>query len=290
MKIPRFAFISMVLLIVGLSSGLVVVRARSNAASVQQSPVVTTLTLPHSGSHWQCALFANAYPDSDSCASILSTGDGGQLEASMRLLAKDADGVTLGIRTRFVPALTPSGTMLSTADLQKVPLEKYRLHLGGKVNVQIEGLGTAELTSEPLDTAHFFPAPPARIFLPQTLDPHPDQLRIISPLLLKGREVVFDMEGASASGAQKNGAVVMYVPGLGRLIVAEESFTGAVKGDVNLSRINFEINGQHYRLLAGAPISRAKNVWVRLDPNFQPADSAAAITWSTPPRLLRQNQ
>lgn len=89
----------------------------------------------------------------------------------------------------------------------------------------------------------------------------------------------------------------MYVPRLGRLILSEDNFPGAVKGEVNRSRINFEISGQQYRLLAGAPITRAKTVWVRLDPNSQPADSGAAramargaLHWSTLPHLLGQNQ
>src|SRR5439155_7630330 len=58
MRIPRFAFVLMLLLIVGLSSGLVVVRARSNA----QGPVLlVTLTLPNSDLSWQCALSMNGH-------------------------------------------------------------------------------------------------------------------------------------------------------------------------------------------------------------------------------------
>jgi hypothetical protein len=62
---------------------------------------------------------------------------------------------------------------------------------------------------------------------------------------------------------------------------------------VNASRIDFELNGAKYQLLAGAPITRAQTVWVGLDPTFQPPDpgmARGAIGWSQLQKLLGQEQ
>ena len=110
---------------------------------------------------------------------------------------------------------------------------------------------------------------------------------MISPLLLRGREAIIDMDHGSATGTGKDGAVWIYAPGVGRLILSAENFQGAVKGQVSQSRIDFEIGGRQYQLLAGAPITRAQDVWVQFDPNFQSSESpGGAIGWAKLDYLL----
>src|SRR5207249_4216277 len=98
-----------------------------------------------------------------------------------------------------------------------------------------------------------------------TLDPAQDELRMISPLLLRGREAIIDLDHGSATGTGKDVAVWrvdpnrhiftatgtgkdvavwIYAPGVGRLILSAENFQGAVKGQVSQSRIDFEIGGR----------------------------------------------
>src|SRR5205807_9186749 len=84
MRIPRFAFVLMLLLIVGLSSGLVVVRARSNA----QGPVLlVTLTLPNSDLSWQCALSMNGHQNGV-CSGGMDVKERGFLEFGIQFLAR----------------------------------------------------------------------------------------------------------------------------------------------------------------------------------------------------------
>jgi hypothetical protein len=260
MKIPRFAFMLMVLLIIGLSSGLVVVRARSNA---QGPAVLLTLKLPNSDSTDQCVLSTNGDPKTGSCEGMMQTNDGGALESSIQFLSKRGDQIVLGVRSKFVPPPV-GGLTFSAEDLKSLPLQRCELTPGQSVKIEIAGLGEGELTAQVLD--HM----PALLFTPkETLDPGENEIRMISPLLLQDRQVVMDMGNASVIGTEKNGAAWMYEPGAGRLIVSTENFPGAVAAQVNQSRIDFQMDGRRYQLLAGAPITRVETVWVRFDPNFR---------------------
>ena len=279
MRIPRFAFVLMLLLIVGLSSGLVVVRARSNA---QGQVLLVTLRVPSSDLSWQCA-FSMKGDQQETSAGLLDAKNRGELEFGIRFLARQGDKIALGIRRQFLP-LPPNGGSytFSTADLENLPMEQYELEPGQKIKIEIAGLGEAELTGELLNYMPVLPFAPHA-----TLDPAQDELRLISPLLLRGREAVIDMDHSSTTGTGKDGAVWIYAPGVGRLIVSAENFQGAVKGQVSRSRIDFEIGGKQYQLLAGAPITRAQDIWVQLDPNFQSSESpAGGIGWATLDYLL----
>lgn len=260
MKIPRFAFISMVLLIIGLSSGLVVVRARSNA---QGPAVLLTLKLPNSELADQCVLSTDGDPMTSLCEGAMQTGGGGRLDTSIQFLSKHGDQIVVGVRSQFFPPPT-SGLVFSAEDLKSLPLQRCELAPGQSVKIEIAGLGEGELTAQVLDHMPTLPFAPK-----ETLDPGSNEIRMISPLLLQDRQVVMDMGNASVIGTAKNGAAWIYKPGAGRLVVSTEEFPGAVRAQVNQSRINFQLDGRRYQLLAGAPITRTQAVWVRFDPHFR---------------------
>ena len=285
MRIPRFVFVLMLLVIVGLSSGLVVVRARPNA----QGPVLlVTLTLksPNADLKFRCALLTDGNPRGESCAGFLGP-DGGHLKVGMRFVQKDGERFRLGLRTQFVRAVMPGSVTMSLDDLKKLPEKLYELEPGEKLEIEIDGLGRAEMTGELLD--HM----PVLYASQEALDPAQDELRIVSPLLLRGKEVVFDMEGGSALGIGKGGALSIYTPSTGRFILSLEAFEGAVQGQAKQSRVDFELNGQRYHLLSGAPITRAEVVWVQLDRGFKPStfapgarDDRGPIGWAKLTYLL----
>lgn len=274
MRIPRFAFALLILIIVGLSSGLVVVKARSTA---QGSVLLLTLRVAKLGWRWQCYLSTTG----GECAGILGLKGNGGLAFGAQVLAQQADHITLGIHSRFSP---PSPTnevavRVSPDDLKNLPMEQYQLEPGETLHIEIQGLGEAEVTGELLD---HMPA----LWPGEALDPAQDELRLVLPVLLCGRQAIIDVEG-SVTGTARDGAVWMYEPGVGRLIVSGQDFPGAVKGKVNESRIDFEINGSQYHLLAGAPITRAEDVWVQLDPAYRPAAGAGGpIGWAELGELL----
>jgi hypothetical protein len=260
MKIPRFAVISMVLLIVGLSSGLLVVRARSNA---QAQAVILTLNIPDLlNSPWECALSVSGDQNKD-CTAVMNTKNGGVLEANIRFLSKQGDEFSIGVRSQFFAPPT-NGVTFSSKDLKNLPMQTYEVQPGGTTSIDISGFGEAPLTAKSLD---YIPNP----FLPkENLDPKPDEIRIISPVLLRGQEAVLDLkDGVLVDGKQE--VVWMYSPQIGRLVVSTQNFPGSVQADANASRINFQADGQQYELVSGLPITRAQTVWVQLDPNFEPS-------------------
>lgn len=263
MKIPRFAFISMVLLIVGLCSGLVVVRARSNA---QGQALLLTLNAPNLlDSPWECALSMNGDQNREGSA-VMGTKDGGELEASIRFLSKQGDQISIGVRSQFFPPPT-KGITFSTKDLKNLPMQTYQVQPGGKASIDISGFGQAELTAELLD---HLPNP----FLPkETLDPKPDEIRITSPVLLQGRHAVLDLKGSVLVDG-KQMALWIYSPHIGRLILSTENFPGAIQSQADGSRISFQADGQQYELLSGLPITRARTLWIQVNPNFQPSSNA----------------
>jgi hypothetical protein len=135
--------------------------------------------------------------------------------------------------------------------------------MGQKLQVNIEGLGPMEVTGEWMD--HMPPMP-----IVPNMDPKADELRIISPVLLRDKAVVLDMEGGSAIGDERRRGVELYEQGEGRFQIALTPFAGAVKGKISQNRISFEIDRQPYELIAGAPIARSKNAWIRRDAKYIP--------------------
>lgn len=214
------------------------------------------------------------------CDGLMPLQDGGTLALGIRFLAKQGDKIMLGIRSQFL-FHTPNGFNVSTGNLTNLSMEQYEVHPGQTLDVDIAGLGEAKLTAELLDYMPVLPMSPH-----ESIDPGEDELPMISPLLLRSREAVIDMAGSSATGRGKHGAVWIYALGVGRLIVSAENFQGAVKGEASQSRVDFEIGGERYQLLAGAPITRARDVWVQLDPNFQFQASPEGALGYAPLRAL----
>ena len=98
-----------------------------------------------------------------------------------------------------------------------------------------------------------------------------DELRVISPILLRGKEVVFDFEGFETTAIEKRQGVVFYTPREGRYVLSLLPFEAAVQGQIRRSRVSFEMNGQSYAFLMGAPIARAEQMWILHEPTYKPS-------------------
>jgi hypothetical protein len=115
------------------------------------------------------------------------------------------------------------------------------------------------------------PAPVQRA--DQQLDPKPDELRFVSPVLLRGKKVVFDLAGASAIATEKRDGIELYAPGEGLFHISLLPLEGAVEGRIAMSRISFELNGQSYMFLWAAPVARGEQLWILRDASYKPSDS-----------------
>jgi hypothetical protein len=250
MRIPRFAFALAVMVIVALGSGLVMVTAR---AHTQGSVLLMTAT-PPTGEAIHCALSITD-PKWGTCASL-------QPESMLgfRVISSNGDRIEMGIRATFTGAKESVGSLfLSLSDLEKIPEKQYWFQPGEKLDIAVAGWGTMVLTGELTD--HIPPLNNTQ------MDPKPDELRMVSPLVLRGHEILQDFEGGSATNTSE---VRMYIPGQGLWTLSLHPLEGAVEGRVNLNRVSVTLDGESYLFVTGAPVARSERVWVLHDANYKP--------------------
>ena len=256
MRVPRFAFGLLLAAVVVLGSSLVATRARAHG---EGSVVMFSVTasggkanscpMPTTGKlDWVCGFF------------------GRDLSYKIRVIAMERDRVKLGVQSNYHKSSGESDHWMSSEELSKLPEETYWFSPGEKLQIPVEGTGPIQLTGEWMDHVPPMPVTP-------NMDPNAGEMRIFSPILLKGKTVVIDMEGGSASVDEKEGGVELYGQGEGRIQFALSPFEGANKAKISGNRINFESDGQSYVLVTGAPVARSESAWIRRQGKFVPARS-----------------
>jgi hypothetical protein len=251
MRIPRFAFALMLVAIIALGSSLTMIKVRAHG----EGKVLLLAAKTASGRTIRCA-FDMEGKASEPFNSVQMVNGVPELYG-FRFLSRDGDRIELGVRAGAGANLEPS-----TDEVDKLPETAYWFQPGEKLKVNVEGSGTIVITGELQD--HM---PPAIAQMGDQLDPNAGELRLIAPLLLRGKTVVQDFGGFTVSGTGKDQGIQLCVPGDGRYELSLSQLAGASEGQVNESRISFELNGQAYQLLAGAPVARAERIWVLHLPN-----------------------
>lgn len=99
--------------------------------------------------------------------------------------------------------------------------------------------------------------------------------RNVSPVLLRGKEVVLDFQGASAITDKKQSEVEFYAPGEGLFHISLSPLEGAVEGRITMSRVSFDLNGEPYVFLLAAPVARGEHIWILRDASYKPSGDAA---------------
>ncbi len=260
MRIPRFAFASMLGAILLLSGGLVLVRARTaNAGPV----LVLTYKIPHSGGVARCVITTDGNARTNHC-SYGSSGSWGSLTTNIRYIGKEGERTSLGVKTKYEAQGEPPA-MSNTDSLEGVPEQTVWIEPGRKQKLSVPGLGEIELTGEYID--HI----PTMRFRPQEpLDPQKNEFRIVSPVLIRGREVVFNLAGSdSTESGDPDAALMIYFPGEGRYLISTIPFEDATEGKVEVGQIKFSLEGQDYLLLTAMPTTRSEHVWITHDPQYK---------------------
>jgi hypothetical protein len=269
-RIPRFAFVSMLAAIVLLSGGLVMVRARANAGG----PVLWLVAkLPPDGKAFRAAVRTDGPPGRDGFAISELLANGGVLSMSVHFLRREGDRVELGVKALYEnPVPRFPGNALDRLD--RVAEQNPWIEPGKNAEISVPGLGSIEFAGDFIDHE------PPSFFSPEdTVDPGPNEFRFVSPVLIRGKEVVFNMAGASSSVSNGSGTgVFVYWPGEGRFLFSSAPFKGAVRGTVFASQAKFTLDGQDYVLLTAAPVTRAANVWVRHEPNYKPSEQIPGMS------------
>jgi hypothetical protein len=134
--------------------------------------------------------------------------------------------------------------------------------------LKIEGDGSIPITITGQYTDHL-PTIPGE----DNLDPQPDVMRIVSPVLLRNKKEIFDFEGFIGADIEKGQGVNIYTPETGLYVLALSPMPGAVEGKLQQSRISFQMDGASYVFLMAVPVARADKVWILHEPDFRPTQA-----------------
>jgi hypothetical protein len=260
MRIPRFAFASMLGMILLLSGGLFLVRART---AVGGPVFVLNYKIPADGRVGRCMMVIGGNRGINTCSEGAG-GPWGFLTMKIRYVGKEGERIALGLKTRYEAQARPLG-MSNVDALEDVPEQTIWIEAGSKQKIPVPGLGEIELTAEYLD--HI----PTLLYRPsEALDPQKDEFRVVSPVLIRGKEVMFNLAGSNSTGSgDPDAALMIYFPGEGRYLISTVPFEGAVEGKVDVGQIKFSLDGQDYLLLTATPTTRSEHVWVTRDPHYK---------------------
>jgi hypothetical protein len=270
MTIPRFAFVSMLALVLLLSGGLVLVRARTGGAG----PVLLLKFKPMpDGVPGECVLTNDKNPRTNSC-NYATDARGGMLGLTFRFIGADGERAELAVKANY---RSHSHIFLFNDDFKDAAEKTVWIEHGEKQQIAVPGLGEVELTVEYLDHMPTLPYQPH-----ETLDPQRDGFRIVSPVLIRGKEVVFNLAPDSIYSDDPDATLMIYYPGEGRYILSIAPFEGAVEGSMEPGQIKFNLEGQHYLLLTAMPTTRSEHVWVSHDPRYKPSEHFQGLSDDQP--------
>jgi hypothetical protein len=263
MRIPRFAFAILLAVTVVLGSSLVMVRAHAHT----QGPVLMLTAKSATGHTVRCALSLKD-EKADSCGSVRVVNGGGEL-FGFRVISDQGDRIEIGVRARFLPRNAGSGSF-SSDQIDGFPETTYWLQVGEKLEAKVEGADPMTITGELLD--HM----PTSLSVggDEQLDPNPGEVRFVAPVFVRGHEVVCDFDGMTVKSVEKDHGIVLHVPHDGRYLVSLSPLEGAMEGQIKESRVTFELNGQTYEFLTGAPIAQGNRIWILHLPNQEAPDKS----------------
>ena len=249
MKIPRFAFALLILAVVALASSLTVIGVAAHS-----SGHVLVLNVELSGQdHSYTGVFDTTRRGPQPWTVI---GRMNQRLAGFQfeLLARSGDRVELGFRSRTNPLSADGHNRMGVAELRSQPQSQYWFEPGQTLKIDMQGVGTLVVTGDWMDHTPVFYHNPA--LMGEIMDPNADELRLVSPLLLRDKQEIGEISD-SAKPTAPGDAIQVYIPSHGRYLLSLEPMQGAVEANVRLNHITFELNGQENVFVAGAPVARA---------------------------------
>lgn len=141
-RVPRFVFASLLVVVVALGSGLVILRTLAQGQS-QGAMLILTATLPD-GHTMRCGLLLNS-PKAAPCEAMEK-----KLAFALRVIAKDGNRVELGARMRSnVFWSTPVVPMDSL--FEGIQEHQYWLQLGQELKIPFPGSGALVVTGSLTD-------------------------------------------------------------------------------------------------------------------------------------------
>jgi len=253
-RMPRLAVMSLVGAIVLLACGW----ARQTVRAGTRGSVLLLQFPTGMGTSNFCAL-SSSDKKLDSCAGEIETNSG-VLLWGLQLLSKNGESAVLGVRAKVEPAHAG----ISTSQVTEVSQQQYVLDSSQTLAVDVSGFGTMRLSGQWIDHVPSIAA--GSVQENGDLDPATGELRLFSPMMLRGDRMVGDLDGASASINAPGQVIDLYFKGEGRFDLSLFPLPGAVEGQVHFNRITFSRGSDSWLLISGAPVTRAGKVWISFNP------------------------
>jgi hypothetical protein len=273
MRIPRFAFVSMLVLILILSGGLVVVRAR---AAQGEPMLLLHLTLIPNGKTGECWLTTNENPKTNQCGFATDVPRGGMVGLMFRFISRDGDRSQLGVKANYKESSVEFNFI---DDFKDVPEKTISVDPEQQGRIQVPGLGEFEVTASYLNHPFTAWGRPD-----EAIEPRKDEFRVVAPVVIRGNEVICNLSanGYSIDDGDPDATLMIYYPGEGRYLISRVPFEGAVEGTVKNGQIRFTLDGEDYLLLSAAPILSAEHAWVSHDPQYKLSEHLEAASDGRP--------
>jgi hypothetical protein len=255
-SIPGPAFALGVALIVALSVGLGYLRAQGGRQVFHFE-----ISSPQArGSNWGANLEVGGK------AGYGMPGPKGDVRALFQLL-EIRDGVArLTVRARRFDRSTSEE--VEKRSLDEAPAREYQYVPGETLNIPVNDWGTLSLKGEVLDRAEKFS------WENPSIEPWPNQIVLKAPVLVRGKELVFQDATYAADATGPDPSASFYVPGEGRFVFRLQPFNGAVAGLADFGHVRFDLDGQKYLLACATPVTggpQPRQIWVYLDRGYHPS-------------------
>jgi hypothetical protein len=255
-SIPRPAFVLGLALIAALSVGLGYLRAQAGRRIFH----FQVSTPQAKGANWGANLEVGGK------AGYGMPGPRGDVRALFQLLEIRDGVVRLAVRVRRFDT-SPSDAEEKRA-LEDVPAREYQYIPGETLEIPVNDWGTLSLRGEVADRAEKFP------WENSSIEPWPNQIVLKAPVLVKGKELVFQDAEYAADASGPNPSVSFYAPGEGRFVLRLQPFEGAVAGLADFGHVHFDLGGEKYLLACATPVTggpQPRQVWVYLDRRYHPS-------------------
>jgi hypothetical protein len=292
-RLPRFAVALGLLLIAGLTAGLVFLEAQGRN---QQLWFRCELVWPqaqykgpvHPTNIPQMSMGFGPQAKTEGPLPFFITGPGrgaGTVAGLIEVRRIQSDQVTFLIRAKHFAAkdTTPGEIERTTSPplqaqklgkiLSDVPVQEYNYKPGTTLKIPASGGESLIFTGETGGRFSGFS------WQPFPLQPAPDQLVLDQPALVPEAALLVKPRGmARISGP--NGCAYIYVPEKGLLVFALRRFPGAHEAAVNGGHALFELDNKWYYVFTEFPIvggNRPKTIWVYVARDYKP--SLTGLEW-----------
>lgn len=268
--VPRFAVALLLAALIATSTTIVVLRAQSEKPTLWFQFGVD---LKGRGPAWM-----NQSGKTGSDQGFVLWIDQQVIGVHCHVTSIDERRVQLEIRAlKLEPDAVRKGLFYAERDIRDLQDHPFTYIVGESLEIPVEGGGALVLHGQVVDHQ-------PKLIWGLPAEPGSDQIVLTSPLVLSGQTLLANVQGGSSFASDRNSGGMIYVPGVGRIVIALQPMPGAVQGEANWGDLNFTWQGKGYTIRTVSPITggaQPRTIWVTVDSEhpWSGGSSFAIGTW-----------